>query len=78
MLHLLASERVRVLGYDLHPLGENGQVGDVDHARVGTIHASHLKRICSQLVRAENVPRHVSHHQRHWRKTSGVHISHRF
>lgn len=62
--HLKSRQGIDIIGDELYPLRQDCQIRDVDDARVGTVKPAHLEGVGTDLVRAEDVPRHVGHHQR--------------
>lgn len=63
-LGLEAVDADHVVGDALGPLGQLGQVGTLDDARLGAVQPADLEPRGPQLVRAVDVARHVGHQQR--------------
>ncbi len=63
--YLFSGEHVDVVWNEFDPVRENGQVRAMDDTRVGPVHPANLERVRTQLVRAEDIPGDVGHHQRY-------------
>ena len=62
-LYLVSRQSTDVFRDEFDPVTENCDVGWVDDAGVGAVHAADLERVGPDLVGAEDVARDVGHHQ---------------
>ena len=68
----MIGEISNVIGYPFDPMGEHGQIINVNNTHIGAIHTSHLESIWPQFVLTEYVSRDVSHQQRYCKHKLGT------